>query len=634
MPAFPLMAGALASALIFVGDSLWQCCAALILLALAMAASWGNLRRGLFFISLGLAGAGVSALVLKPADLPVSHDGMRFEGTVESVAEGRAGLRAVVEVANVDFRQSRGLRCRLVTDQAVSLSPGDIVEFCGEPEPTGKYSAVPFMGISTLVDKADRVSATVLLASGRIKVIGYDNSLKYRLSALRDDIAGAFYSSDLSPEAASLAVATSLGTGDAMAGVRDRFRATGLSHLLCVSGFHVAIVAWLLALLLWPVKVWSGAGRIRYLLLIIGVWAFAVFTGAQPSAVRAAMMVSAFYLCRLLQRKASPYNSLVLAVGMMLAYNPYWLYSIGFQLSVAAVAGLLVFTGTFNPVAVRYNALWRFFNLFAVPLAAMVATAPVVLFWFHCLPLVSVPVNAFAALVFPVFLLMAFVAVIFSWGLAASLADRLCDLVMRLCDIAVARDGAVLDDVWLSPMAFVGLLVLVVVCGLALHVRNSRGRIALLGIATISLAVCVIPPQRAGAEAVAIGNARGSMLLVRNGRDCTMLSTHHKAPVNMSDYFAAHGIDSATVATDGYMLHGGKVLCIAAGAKMPRYRADILLVDGTYRGDLDVLIEAHNPQLVLAGANVDASKAAALEGICRRRGVELRHLAAGAVLLR
>lgn len=102
----------------------------------------------------------------------------------------------------------------------------------------------------------------------------------------------------------------------------------------------------------------------------------------------------------------------------------------------------------------------------------------------------------------------------------------------------------------------------------------------------------------------------------------------------MSDYFAAHGIDSATVATDGYMLHGGKVLCIAAGAKMPRYRADILLVDGTYRGDLDVLIEAHNPQLVLAGANVDASKAAALEGICRRRGVELRHLAAGAVLLR
>lgn len=634
MPAFPLMAGALASALIFVGDSLWQCCAALILLALAMAASWGNLRRGLFFISLGLAGAGVSALVLKPADLPVSHDGMRFEGTVESVAEGRAGLRAVVEVANVDFRQSRGLRCRLVTDQAVSLSPGDIVEFCGEPEPTGKYSAVPFMGISTLVDKADRVSATVLLASGRIKVIGYDNSLKYRLSALRDDIAGAFYSSDLSPEAASLAVATSLGTGDAMAGVRDRFRATGLSHLLCVSGFHVAIVAWLLALLLWPVKVWSGAGRIRYLLLIIGVWAFAVFTGAQPSAVRAAMMVSAFYLCRLLQRNASPYNSLVLAVGMMLAYNPYWLYSIGFQLSVAAVAGLLVFTGTFNPVAVRYNALWRFFNLFAVPLAAMVATAPVVLFWFHCLPLVSVPVNAFAALVFPVFLLMAFVAVIFSWGLAASLADRLCDLVMRLCDIAVARDGAVLDDVWLSPMAFVGLLVLVVVCGLALHVRNSRGRIALLGIATISLAVCVIPPQRAGAEAVAIGNARGSMLLVRNGRDCTMLSTRHKAPVNMSDYFAAHGIDSATVATDGYMLHGGKVLCIAAGAKMPRYRADILLVDGTYRGDLDVLIEAHNPQLVLAGANVDASKAAALEGICRRRGVELRHLAAGAVLLR
>ena len=290
------MAGALASALIFVGGSLWQCCIAVILLALAIAASWGNLRRGLFFISLGLAGAGVSALRLRPVDLPGMHTEMRFKGTIESVAEGRAGLRAIVEVASVDSQSCGGLRCRLVTDQAVSLSPGDIVEFCGEPEPTGKYSAVPFMGISTLVDKADRVSATVLLASGRIKVIGYDNSLKYRLSALRDDIAGAFYSSDLSPEAASLAVAASFGTGDAMAGVRDRFRATGLSHLLCVSGFHVAIVAWLLALLLWPVKVWSGAGRIRYLVLIVGVWAFAVFTGAQPSAVRAAMMLSLIHI--------------------------------------------------------------------------------------------------------------------------------------------------------------------------------------------------------------------------------------------------------------------------------------------------------------------------------------------------
>ena len=394
------------------------------------------MSRGMLFMSIGLVGATVSSIILAPASAPCIGTDVGLQATVAAVSEGRSGIRAIVEVHGIDAAGCEPFRCRIISDQALQLLPGDIIEVHGNMQSCDKFADIPYMSVSALVDRADRVSAVMIVGSDNVKLIGRDNAWHYRLAALRNDLADAVYASGLSADASSLFVAATLGTGDAAVGIKDRFRATGLSHLLCVSGFHVAIVAWLLSLLLWPMKVWSRAGRLRYIVLIAGVWLFAVFTGAQPSAVRAAIMISAFFTGRLLQRTASPFNSLVLAVGLMLVFNPYWLYSIGFQLSVSAVLGLLVFATKLNPVPMHYNRLYWVANIFTVPLAAMIGTAPVVLFWFHRLPLMSVPVNALAALVFPLFLMISASALIFR-GLGLQTLPMPCAAL--LCACATAR---------------------------------------------------------------------------------------------------------------------------------------------------------------------------------------------------
>ena len=632
LPALPLMAGALASAFIFANGGVWSVVCGIIVIIVGVVASLGNMSRGMLFMSIGLVGATVSSIMLAPASAPCIGTDVGLQATVAAVSEGRSGIRAIVEVHGIDAAGCEPFRCRIISDQALQLLPGDIIEVHGNMQSCDKFADIPYMSVSALVDRADRVSAVMIVGSDNVKLIGRDNAWHYRLAALRNDLADAVYASGLSADASSLFVAATLGTGDAAVGIKDRFRATGLSHLLCVSGFHVAIVAWLLSLLLWPMKVWSRAGRLRYIVLIAGVWLFAVFTGAQPSAVRAAIMISAFFTGRLLQRTASPFNSLVLAVGLMLVFNPYWLYSIGFQLSVSAVLGLLVFATKLNPVPMHYNRLYWVANIFTVPLAAMIGTAPVVLFWFHRLPLMSVPVNALAALVFPLFLMISASALIFSWSWLADLADAVCRFIMRLCDSAVSIDGSVLEGIYLSPLSFVGLFAALAFLGLAVHLSASRRPLFIAAVASMFL--CAIPLQRADAEVIAMGDSRGSHILLRQGSDCNLLSSRGKIPVDISDYMSVHHVDTLINHDEPYCIISQHKIGLACSKTDLGERVDILLIDGSYRGNISSLIDAHNPRLVIIGANVDSSNAAAIETHCRLKNIKTHPLAQKALLIR
>lgn len=64
---------------------------------------------------------------------------------------------------------------------------------------------------------------------------------------------------------------------------------------------------------------------------------FVFITGLAPSAVRAALMLSLYLTGRALRRVTDGYNTLAAAAFCMLAYNPYYLFDVGFQLSYLAV---------------------------------------------------------------------------------------------------------------------------------------------------------------------------------------------------------------------------------------------------------------------------------------------------------
>lgn len=142
----------------------------------------------------------------------------------------------------------------------------------------------------------------------------------------------------LSPPAAALMSAMTLGVRDDLGELRDVFSASGLSHVLALSGLHVGVL--LLAL----ERLFTPLGRWRTPLLMVATAGFVALVGASPSVVRAATMTLAALATRALGAgRVMPWTALALAALVGLLSAPQMLFDLSFQLSYLAVAGMLLF---------------------------------------------------------------------------------------------------------------------------------------------------------------------------------------------------------------------------------------------------------------------------------------------------
>lgn len=217
----------------------------------------------------------------------------------------------------------------------------------------------------------------------------------------------------LSDEEKSVLATLTLGYRRAMPrSVRNRFSAAGVSHILAVSGFHVAVVAGFASFLLgW----WPRRGKIkslRWLLTLGAVWGYVWLTGGAPSALRAGGMITLFLTGRLLRRRADRYNTWAAAAFCMLAYNPLYLFDIGFQLSYAAVFAILYFQPRLQrQLPVRNPLLAYPWEGLTVTVAAQLGTLFLCLYYFGRFPLfflfTNLPVTILATLLIPLGLLWA-----------------------------------------------------------------------------------------------------------------------------------------------------------------------------------------------------------------------------------
>jgi competence protein ComEC len=191
--------------------------------------------------------------------------------------------------------------------------------------------------------------------------------------------------------------------------LEEQFRASGLSHLLAVSGENVAFILVLAGPILRRLNLavrWTAT---------IGVLAFfGLLTGWEPSVVRAAAMAAIACTAAATGRPASTLRLLALAVAGSVVVDPLLVHAVGFQLSVGATTGIALLA---RPVAARLRGPRLLRELLAVTIAAQIGVLPVAVPAFGGVPLASLPANVLAV---PV------AGPLTVWGLAAGLlAGRL-----------------------------------------------------------------------------------------------------------------------------------------------------------------------------------------------------------------
>ncbi len=184
--------------------------------------------------------------------------------------------------------------------------------------------------------------------------------------------------------------------------LKESFARTGTSHMIAISGLHIAIaggIALALGVALF------GRKRSFYLLIAMGaIWGYALLTGMHAPALRAAIMVSLWLFADHIGRPRSAMTSLLFAAAIMIGISPSILHEVSFQMSFSAMAGLMLLTPKFQSAGRRYlkvpdegrSVRGFFVDSFAVTMGAVIATLPIIAFYFHQISLVVLPTNLIA----------------------------------------------------------------------------------------------------------------------------------------------------------------------------------------------------------------------------------------------
>jgi competence protein ComEC len=171
----------------------------------------------------------------------------------------------------------------------------------------------------------------------------------------------------------------------------------GVVHLIAISGMHLALIYFFLVWLFRRIPMIKKSKVATLVLILFCLWFFALLTGAPASVLRSAVMFSFIAIGDSFNKRNSIYNSLAVSAFVLLCFDPFMLWDVGFQLSYLAVLGIVIFQKyIYNWFYFKNKILNEGWKLASVSIAAQLLTLPICIYYFHQFPLLFLLSNMVA----------------------------------------------------------------------------------------------------------------------------------------------------------------------------------------------------------------------------------------------
>lgn len=327
------------------------------------------------------------------------------------------------------------------------------------------------------------ITGMVYLKSGDWKPLGVREAnpvfaFAYRF---RDRLLSVLRQSGITGDEFGVAAAILLGYDESLpAQVRKNYVAAGSMHILCVSGMHVGIIYLLASFLLSFLGRGKRMARVRKLVLLFLIWFYALLTGLSPSIMRSALMISLLIVGELIHRKGFALNSIAASAFVLLLVDPNHLFAIGFQLSYAAVAGIVLLQKPIGDLLLFKNKLLdKIWEITAVSLAAQIATMPFAIYYFNQFTPYFWLSNVFMTPLSFLVILFGMLLLLVSWvpvmgALLGKLVWMLLHVMNGLVSWVEHLPLSLVKGLYMDDLQFVMSLVLLVLLWLFVALRKKR----------------------------------------------------------------------------------------------------------------------------------------------------------------
>ncbi len=411
-----------------------------------------------------------------------------------------------------------------------------------------------------------RIFIYTLLSPSSIHKRYPPSGLSGRLASELNRFREGLFTSDLSNR--NISFLNTITTGDTstlLPSDRKIFSNAGLAHILALSGMHVGLIAWIIAIAFWPLK-FSGKVWPTTIATLLFLWAYAIGTGMSPSVMRSVIMATFFSIAYLSFRQRSGLNALCGAVIVILIIWPDSLFSIGFQMSVSAVTSIILFADILNPVPENLKNQRKLFTLLTVPVAAMLGTSVIVAFYFHSLPLYFIFSNiASSILLLPTMICAIAISIASIFGLhplwLSDVTSWLCNSIFNIAEFFSSLPGSTMSGIWIPATAILPALIAILLFRLWLEYKTPAWLTASALISLSTALIIIFSPRPEQIKGILLPSTLKSTAIIFTNPAAKALSLYSLASSNFkedlsrlaeirySEYTVASRLDSIHVAT-------------------------------------------------------------------------------------
>ena len=398
--------------------------------------------------------------------------------------------------------------------------------------------------------------------------------------------------------------------------IMQDYQYAGAIHILSVSGLHVGYLLLFLTFILKPIPNTKKGAIIKLLVTLLTLASFALIAGLSPSVLRSVVMFSFVAIGYQLRRTVNIYHTLIVSALLILLFQPYFLFDVGFQLSYLALFFIVWFQPIIAPIFKPKTQIISYcWTILSVSLAAQIGTLPLSIYYFHQFPglffvtnLVIAPLLTFIMIIGIVVLFLA------SFGITASLLTKPFEWGIYALNSTIhyvaSFEQFLIKDIPFNTLLLITSYATIIATILWLKKPNYKNLIIVL--------CCIISMQsgqlhtkwniQREEEWIVLNSKKNSIIVERHGDEVALFTNDQLKKSDFSStviqtYLVANYSQVETQHKLPNLLYykKNKIMIIdSTGVYLERSKPDILILTQSPKINLDRLLEKLHPKQVVA----------------------------------